>query len=41
MNYEGLMKDACKNILTNDALLSKHEECKMKVLEEVLKFDLP
>ncbi|XP_069962155.1 atlastin isoform X2 [Bactrocera oleae] len=34
MNYEGLMKDACKNILTNDVFLSKHKECKMKVLEE-------
>ncbi|XP_049303139.1 atlastin-like [Bactrocera dorsalis] len=34
MSYEGLMKDACKSVLTNDNLLSKHEEVKMKTLEE-------
>ncbi|XP_050317928.1 atlastin-like isoform X2 [Bactrocera neohumeralis] len=34
VNYEGLMKDACKSVLTNDNLISKHEEFKMKALEE-------
>nr|XP_036218721.1 atlastin isoform X2 [Bactrocera oleae] len=32
-NYEDLMKDACENVLTDNTLLSKHKECKMKVLE--------
>ncbi|XP_011177697.1 atlastin [Zeugodacus cucurbitae] len=34
MNYENLMKEVCKKVLTNDNLLSKHEEFKGKVLEE-------
>ncbi|XP_049303135.1 atlastin-like isoform X2 [Bactrocera dorsalis] len=34
MSYEGSMKDTCKSVLTNDNILSKHEEVKMKALEE-------
>ncbi|XP_039967539.1 atlastin-like [Bactrocera tryoni] len=33
MSYEGLMKDACKSVLTEDNLLSKHKEFKIKALE--------
>ncbi|XP_049303131.1 atlastin-like isoform X3 [Bactrocera dorsalis] len=34
MSYEGSMKDACKSLLANHNLLSKHEKVKMKALEE-------